>query len=80
MSRSCSLADACDSSSTSPPSSTRTVRTVTSPLDRIAGLIGDKPYDLAGGGSNYTPDGAFDVPFSKSKVLKAVGATGFIVS
>ena len=46
----------------------------------IAGLIGDKPYDLDGGGSNYTPDGAFDVPFKKATVLKAVKKTGFIVS
>ncbi|MEA2170963.1 MAG: hypothetical protein QOF76_4263, partial [Solirubrobacteraceae bacterium] len=45
----------------------------------IAALIGDKPYDLSGTGHSYTPDGAFDTPFSKKKVLKAVGATGFIV-
>ena len=45
----------------------------------IACLINDKPYDLSGGGSNFTPDGAFDVPFSKRKVLEAVAGTGFIV-
>jgi hypothetical protein len=45
----------------------------------IPGLIGDKPYDLSGTGHSYTPDGAFDTPFSKKKVLKAVTATGFIV-
>jgi Ferritin-like domain len=46
----------------------------------IAGLIGDKPYDLSGAGSNYTPHGAFDSPWSKARVLKNVTATGFIVS
>jgi rubrerythrin len=44
----------------------------------VAGLISDKPYDLTGAGHNYTPDGAFDTPQSKKKILEAVTATGFI--
>jgi len=46
----------------------------------IAGLIGDKPYDLSGGGSNYTPQGAFDTGWSRRHVLREVGKTGFIAS
>lgn len=43
----------------------------------IATILGNSPY---GGKSknSITPDGAFDVPFSKQKVLKAVKGTGFI--
>ena len=43
----------------------------------IAGHIADRPYDLNKAGHNYTPDGAFDTPLSKAKVLAAAG--GFIV-
>jgi Ferritin-like domain len=46
----------------------------------IAGYIDDKPYDLSGAGKNYTPQGAFDTPWSKARVLKNVGKTGFIVT
>ncbi len=46
----------------------------------VAGLIGQKPYDLTGAGFNYTPQGAFDTAWSKKRVLKNVGKTGFIVS
>jgi hypothetical protein len=38
-------------------------------------LQGKAPYD---GTSSITPDGAFDTPRSMSKILKAVGDTGFI--
>jgi hypothetical protein len=42
----------------------------------IAVIQGSAPY-VAGKGS-ITPDGAFDRAYSKNKILKAVGATGFI--
>jgi rubrerythrin len=45
----------------------------------IAIIKGSDPYtDMSDFG--ITPDGAFDVPFSKKKVLKAVNDTGFIKS
>jgi rubrerythrin len=40
----------------------------------IAEIIKSDPK----GRNGITPDGAFDVPFSKAKILKAVKATGFI--
>lgn len=44
----------------------------------IAVLIGNDPYNPGAG--SITPDGAFDVPKSKKRILAAVGATGFITS
>jgi hypothetical protein len=43
----------------------------------IALIQASNPYADKSSGS-ITPDGAFDVAFSKNKILKAVGATGFI--
>jgi hypothetical protein len=43
----------------------------------IATILGDKPYTDKSD-TSITPDGAFDVPYSMKKVLKAVKATGFI--
>jgi hypothetical protein len=43
----------------------------------IAMIQGAAALDDKGDGS-ITPDGAFDTAFSKKKILKAVGATGFI--
>jgi hypothetical protein len=42
----------------------------------IATILGDGPFGK--GKMSITPDGAFDVPFTKKKVLKAVGKTKFI--
>jgi len=42
----------------------------------IAVLIGNDPYNPGSG--SITPDGAFDVPKSKKRILAAVRGTGFI--
>lgn len=42
----------------------------------IAVLVGNDPYNPGKG--SITPDGAFDVPKSKKRILAAVGSTGFI--
>ncbi len=41
-------------------------------------LNGDDPYNPGKG--SITPDGAFDVPKSKARILAAVGETGFITT
>jgi rubrerythrin len=45
----------------------------------IATILGDQPY-ADKSDTSITPDGAFDVPWSMKRVLKAVGDTGFIKS
>jgi hypothetical protein len=45
----------------------------------IATILAEDPYS-ATAKTSITPDGSFDVPFSKKKILKAVGDTGFIKS
>jgi rubrerythrin len=43
----------------------------------IATILGDKPYTDKSD-TSITPDGAFDVPWSMKRVLRAVEGTGFI--
>jgi rubrerythrin len=43
----------------------------------IATILGDQPY-ADKSDTSITPDGAFDVPWSMKRVLKAVEGTGFI--
>jgi rubrerythrin len=42
----------------------------------IAAILGNSAFGK--GKNSITPDGAFDVPVPKGKILKAVGKTGFI--
>jgi rubrerythrin len=43
----------------------------------VATLLSDKAF-TGSGAHSITPDGAYDVPLSKKKILAAVGGTGFI--
>ena len=43
----------------------------------VATLLNDNAFTPSGAHS-ITPDGGFDVPLSKKKILAAVGGTGFI--
>ena len=45
----------------------------------IATILGDQPYTDKSD-TSITPDGAFDMPWSMKRVLKAVEGTGFIKS